>query len=48
MRSIKPLLLDQNISEIMGSPDPSWWYEGVCTLRFHVPSYPCSLCAALG
>ena len=27
MRPIEPLLLDDGISEIMGNPDGSWWYE---------------------
>jgi len=27
LRPIKPLLLDESISEIMGNPDASWWYE---------------------
>jgi pilus assembly protein CpaF len=27
LRPIEPLLLDGNISEIMGNPDASWWYE---------------------
>ena len=27
LRPIEALLLDQNISEIMGNPDSSWWYE---------------------
>jgi len=27
LRPIAPLLLDQSISEIMGNPDASWWYE---------------------
>lgn len=27
MRPIEPLLLDETISEIMGNPDCSWWYE---------------------
>jgi pilus assembly protein CpaF len=27
LRPIEPLLLDENISEIMGNPDASWWYE---------------------
>jgi pilus assembly protein CpaF len=27
LRPIEPLLLDDNISEIMGNPDCSWWYE---------------------
>jgi pilus assembly protein CpaF len=26
-RPIEPLLLDDSISEIMGNPDASWWYE---------------------
>jgi pilus assembly protein CpaF len=26
-RPIEPLLLDESISEIMGNPDASWWYE---------------------
>ena len=27
LRPIEPLLLDDGISEIMGNPDASWWYE---------------------
>ncbi len=27
LRPIEPMLLDENISEIMGNPDASWWYE---------------------
>jgi len=27
LRPIEPLLLDDSISEIMGNPDASWWYE---------------------
>ena len=27
LRPIEPLLLDDGISEIMGNPDCSWWYE---------------------
>lgn len=27
LRPIEPLLLDEGISEIMGNPDGSWWYE---------------------
>ena len=27
LRPIEPLLLDENVSEIMGNPDGSWWYE---------------------
>jgi pilus assembly protein CpaF len=27
LRPIGPLLLDDSISEIMGNPDASWWYE---------------------
>lgn len=27
LRPIEPLLLDDSISEIMGNPDSSWWYE---------------------
>ena len=27
LRPIEPLLLDEGISEIMGNPDSSWWYE---------------------
>jgi pilus assembly protein CpaF len=27
LRPIEPLLLDNSISEIMGNPDASWWYE---------------------
>jgi pilus assembly protein CpaF len=27
LRPIEPLLLDESMSEIMGDPDASWWYE---------------------
>ena len=27
LRPIEPLLLDDSISEVMGNPDASWWYE---------------------
>jgi len=27
LRPLEPLLLDESISEIMGNPDASWWYE---------------------
>ena len=27
MRPIEPLLLDEEVSEIMGNPDSSWWFE---------------------
>ncbi len=27
LRPIEPLLLDESISEIMGNPDASWFYE---------------------
>jgi pilus assembly protein CpaF len=27
LRPIEPLLLDESISEIMGNPDTTWWYE---------------------
>jgi pilus assembly protein CpaF len=27
LRPIEPLLVDESISEIMGNPDASWWYE---------------------
>ncbi len=27
LRPIEPMLLDDSISEIMGNPDASWWYE---------------------
>ena len=33
LRPIEPLLLDANISEIMGNPDGSWWYEQEGELR---------------
>jgi len=41
LRPIEPLLLDDSISEIMGNPDASWWYErdGImrqeATISFH-------------
>ncbi len=40
MRPIEPLLLDQDVSEIMGNPDSSWWIERdgavgpACDVRF--------------
>jgi len=33
LRPIEPLLLDESISEIMGNPDESWWYERDGILR---------------
>src|SRR5579884_161813 len=33
LRPIESLLLDANISEIMGNPDGSWWYEQEVELR---------------
>jgi pilus assembly protein CpaF len=27
LRPIGPLLLDESVSEIMGNPDATWWYE---------------------
>src|SRR3954447_24642491 len=27
LRPIEPLLLDDSVSEIMGNPDATWWYE---------------------
>jgi pilus assembly protein CpaF len=33
LRPIEPLLLDDGISEIMGNPDTSWWYERDGILR---------------
>src|SRR5271168_3291593 len=42
LRPIESLLLDENVSEIMGNPDASWWYErdGImrqeATISFHV------------
>ena len=27
LRPIEPLLLDEEVSEIMGNPDSTWWYE---------------------
>ena len=33
LRPIEPLLLDESISEIMGNPDASWWYEREGILR---------------
>src|ERR1700689_3326607 len=41
LRPIEPLLMDNTISEIMGNPDASWWYErdGImhqdATISFH-------------
>ena len=33
LRPIEPLLLDESVSEIMGNPDASWWYEREGILR---------------
>ena len=33
LRPIEPLLLDESISEIMGNPDSTWWYERDGVLR---------------
>jgi len=33
LRPIEPLLLDESISEIMGNPDSTWWYERDGILR---------------
>jgi pilus assembly protein CpaF len=33
LRPIEPLFLDDSISEIMGNPDASWWYERGGILR---------------
>jgi pilus assembly protein CpaF len=33
LRPIEPLLLDESISEIMGNPDSTWWYERDGMLR---------------
>lgn len=33
LKPIEPLLSDANISEIMGNPDASWWYEKEGELR---------------
>jgi len=27
LRPIEPLLLDESVSEIMGNPDATWWFE---------------------
>jgi pilus assembly protein CpaF len=27
LRPIEPLLLDESVSEIMGNPDGTWWFE---------------------
>ena len=27
LRPIEPFLLDESVSEIMGNPDATWWYE---------------------
>ena len=27
LRPIETLLLDESVSEIMGNPDATWWYE---------------------
>ena len=46
LRPIEPLLLDESISEIMGNPDASWWYErdGIVRRDRSVPSTP-AICA---
>jgi pilus assembly protein CpaF len=36
LRPIEPLLLDESISEIMGNPDSTWWYEREGKLRREV------------
>src|SRR6202008_2887050 len=33
LRPIEPLLLDDSVSEIMGNPDATWWYERDGILR---------------
>jgi pilus assembly protein CpaF len=33
LRPIEPLLLDESVSEIMGNPDSTWWYERDGILR---------------
>jgi pilus assembly protein CpaF len=33
LRPIEPLILDDSISEIMGNPDASWWYERDGTIQ---------------
>jgi hypothetical protein len=33
LRPIEPLLLDQSVSEIMGNPDATWWFERDGILR---------------
>ena len=44
LRPIEPLLLDDSISEIMGNPDASWWYErdGIVRREEAFPSTPAS------
>jgi pilus assembly protein CpaF len=37
LRPIEPLLLDASVSEIMGNPDSTWWYERDGILR-HEPT----------
>ena len=37
LRPIEPLLLDESVSEIMGNPDSTWWYERDGILR-HEPT----------
>ena len=37
LRPIEPLLLDESVSEIMGNPDSTWWYERDGILR-HEPA----------
>jgi hypothetical protein len=48
LRPIEPLLLDDSISEIMGNPDASWWYErdGIVRREDSIPSTPASFAPA--
>ena len=49
LRPIEPLLLDDSISEIMGNPDASWWYErdGIVHREAAVSFDPSRLLASL-
>src|SRR5437667_10300357 len=49
LRPIEGLLLDENISEIMGNPDSSWWFErdGVLHCASHVSFSSAGLRAGL-
>ena len=48
LRPIEPLLLDDSVSEIMGNPDASWWFErdGIFPRKRAFPSTPASFAPA--